>query len=98
MKREKSEIRERCKQKVYPKDRYGAFWPHQCKKLATKDGFCAIHHPDHIEERRRKVMARHERKRQESAWFRLEKANDTIKELKEEIERLKKLLEEKYEK
>ena len=47
--------RERCKQTVYPNDRWGAFHPHQCSKFATKDGYCKTHHPDTLAAKRRKV-------------------------------------------
>ena len=42
---------DKCKARVCPPDRWGAFHPHQCKRKAVRDGFCNTHHPENIEKR-----------------------------------------------
>ncbi len=50
-KREEFMIEGKCKYKVYPHDRWGAFHPHQCHKNTWKDGYCKQHHPDTVKAR-----------------------------------------------
>jgi hypothetical protein len=40
-------------------------WPryHQCKRKAVKEGYCKQHHPDAVEARRYKAVARYEERR-----------------------------------
>lgn len=53
---------ERCKESVYPSDRDGSFYPHQCERKAWKDGYCKQHHPDSVKERNEKARQRHEQR------------------------------------
>lgn len=48
---------ERCKERVFPNERWGVFHPHQCSRRAVKDGFCKIHHPDEKKAREEKAHA-----------------------------------------
>jgi len=36
---------DRCKEQVFPRDRYGSFHPHQCERKAVEKGFCRQHGP-----------------------------------------------------
>ncbi len=36
----------KCKETVYPNERWGSFHPHQCHKNIWKDGYCKQHHPE----------------------------------------------------
>ncbi len=77
--------KEKCKEKVYPNERWGSFHPHRCKNNAWKDGYCKQHHPDTAKEREQKSEARWEAKRKRSPEYKLKQAG-------KEIERLKKAL------
>ena len=71
-----------CKETVYPNDRWGSFHPHRCTRKAAKDGFCKMHHPDSVSERRQKSMDRYEQKLANSPYTRLGIAHEKIAELK----------------
>lgn len=86
----------RCKQTVYPNDRWGAFHPHQCSFKEVKDGYCKIHHPDAVEKRNAEKEKRELAKRKKDPFYQLREALIRIEELKtlnksflQEIEKLK---------
>lgn len=63
---------------------------HQRTRKCVRDGFCNTHHPDSVRERQKKSMEEYDKKLQNSPLKRLWDANQRIKELEAEIERLKK--------
>ena len=79
----------RCKETVYPNERWGSFYPHQCEKKIWKDGYCKIHHPDTVAEMRRKSDEQYKIKQKQSAWYLLGEAQKRIQELELEIEKLR---------
>ena len=76
----------RCKERVYG---IGVWHDYQCNRKAWKDGYCKQHHPDTVAERRRKSDEKYEKLQENSPWNLLRKANERIKELEAEVERLK---------
>jgi flagellar biosynthesis/type III secretory pathway protein FliH len=79
----------KCKKKVYPKERWGSFHPHQCRRDIWKDGYCKTHHPD--TEKARQV-AREKRwkeeedaRRKNSPLLLLQKAIKKIEELERQL-------------
>ncbi len=79
--------KERCKQSVYPNDRWGAYHPHQCCKRVWKDEFCKTHHPESVEARQQKSERRWKEKHERDP---LTIALKTVDQLKKENELLKK--------
>ena len=63
-----------CSTKVYPPDRWGAFHPHPCGKKEWKDGYCKIHHPESVEQRRKKSQERFDARIKNPAVEDLERA------------------------
>ena len=83
----------KCKETVYPKERWGSFHGYRCTRNVWKDDYCKTHHPDCVKERREKAKKRYDEKRVDSDWMKLERAVERTKELEAEIERLKRCLE-----
>ena len=65
------------------------FHDHRCFRKTWKDGYCKQHHPDTVAERRRKSMEKWEEKRKQEPWYRLQRANERIKELEELVATLR---------
>lgn len=84
---------ERCSEKVYPQERWGAFHPHRCKRKIWKDGVCRQHHPESKEEREKKSMMLYEKKRKRTPEYLLMKARERIEELEKELAEFRKLKE-----
>ena len=83
---------EKCKEIVYPSDRYGAFHPGQCSRRAVKDGYCKQHHPDSVAEHERKNTERFKQKQENSPYVLLSQARNRIKELEKEVKKLTEIL------
>jgi len=82
-------IEGKCKEKVYPKEAWGSFHPHQCLHNIWKDGFCKFHHPDTVKARREAREKRWKEKlEKDPIILLLQKANEKIKELEERIREL----------
>ena len=84
---------EKCKEMVSPKERWGSFHQYQCTRKTWKDGYCKTHHPDTVKVRQEESRKRYEEKMENSEYMKLKRANECIKELEAEVERLKKCLE-----
>lgn len=76
----------KCQKMLYGTARYDQFVAHPCTKKHYKDGFCKIHHPEAVKMRQEISSRRWEEKMNNSP---LSKAMRKIKELEEEIKRLK---------
>ena len=81
-------MKERCKETVYPKDRWGAFHGYGCQRYAVKDGYCKQHHPDSVKKRQDAAKQRFQDKQKSSCWYQLTEARKEIERLRAEIERL----------
>ena len=81
--------KKKCKEKVYPNERFGSFHPHRCRRNVWQDGYCRIHHPSSVQDRQLKSKNRYEEKQKLSPWYRLREALEKIKQLEAEIENLK---------
>lgn len=73
-----------------------AWRSHQCQRKATVDGWCRQHHPD-AEAKRREERRERERKAMASspialAHARADKAEERVRELEAEVERLRELV------
>ena len=53
-----------CKEKVYPKERWGSFHPYQCTRKIWMDGYCKQHHPRTVAERESIKDAKYEAARE----------------------------------
>lgn len=81
---------EYCKQRVYG-DR-GSYLGRQCSNCSNnvwKDGYCKIHHPDYVQERREKSVERFKQKEANNPYTLLKKEVDRTKELEAQVESLK---------
>ncbi len=80
----------KCKEEVFDS---GAWHSHQCShniwKDKPNDGYCKQHHPDIVKERDKAREERWKKVEEESPIHRLLKANERIKELEVEIDKLK---------
>ena len=76
---------EKCKAKVVPNTRFGAFYIHRCTRKAVRDGYCRQHHPEAVAERERKSSERHEEKIAASPQAKLRKE---VERLSAEVSRL----------
>jgi hypothetical protein len=63
---------------------------HQCTLKVVKDGFCRIHHPEAVAERRKKVEARQAESYARQPWVLLANAKEEITKLQAKIKRLEK--------
>ena len=61
-----------CKQSVYNQDAWRGF---QCSRKVWKDGYCKQHHPDNVEERRKKSLIAYEAKLKQTPWYHLSVMN-----------------------
>jgi len=85
---------EKCKERVFPNDKWGAFYPHRCNFNAVKDGYCTIHHPEYVKKKDKRVHERAIAKQKRTPEYRLrlklEQALEEIEELKKKNRKLKK--------
>ena len=80
---------ERCKETVYPNERYGAFHGHQCTRKAVKDGYCKIHHPDSVRKRQEISAKRYNERIEQSEYAQLKRAREEIERLTQQLEEAK---------
>ena len=85
--------KKRCKQRVYPPGTFGGFHPYQCTRFVwsehTEDGYCKIHHPITVKARQDKSHERYMAKMEKDPWVLLARAQQTIRELQDELEALR---------
>ena len=79
----------RCKERVVPNERWGAFHAHQCSRKIWKDGFCKQHHPETEKQRDARAREQWNAKNENSDRMKLKRAYERIKELEAEVERLR---------
>ena len=83
-------IEDRCKERVFPKEHYGAFHGYQCHKNIWKDGFCKIHHPESVAARQNLSMKRWEAKRGKDplslAYKKIDELEEIIRDLRAKVE------------
>lgn len=82
-------MEEQCREKISGSGRYGSFNMRHCSKKVWKDGYCKVHHPSSAEERLHKSAMLWEEKMKKEPHFLLQKANERIIELENEIQLLK---------
>ena len=80
---------ERCKETVYPNEKYGAFHGHQCTRKAVKDGYCKIHHPDSVRKRQEISAKRYNERIEQSEYAQLKRAREEIERLTQQLEEAK---------
>lgn len=66
---------------------------YQCSRNIWKDGYCKQHHPDSVKEREKKRDERYKEQQEKSPWRQLEEAKIRIKDLEGELVLLKDELE-----
>lgn len=68
----------RCRESVADGGRSVGF--HQCGKLATRDGYCGLHHPDAVQKRHAERDARYDRETQlrDAQWAVRDKERDVV--------------------
>jgi len=52
------DIQDRCKERVYPNEKWGSFHPYRCQRKAWKDDYCKQHHPDSVAKREKEANER----------------------------------------
>ena len=82
-------MNERCKETVYPNEKYGAFHGHQCTRKAVKDGYCKIHHPDSVRKRQEISAKRYNERIEQSEYAQLKRAREEIERLTQQVEEAK---------
>jgi len=87
-------IKERCKEKVHPNNRWGSFHPRQCHAKIWKHGYCKIHHPDTVRIRQEAKEKRWEEEKENNPILLLQKANKQIEILEAEIKKKDKMIKE----
>lgn len=80
---------DRCKETVYPNERWGSFHPHACHRNAWRDGYCKQHHPDTVKARNAAAEKRFEEKQKRQPWYLLKEAQKRIAQLEAEIAELR---------
>jgi Zn-dependent M32 family carboxypeptidase len=75
----------KCKEKVYPSERWGSFHGHQCHKNIWKDGYCKQHHPDTVEARHEAREKVWKQKIEKDPILLLQKATKKIEELERQL-------------
>lgn len=83
----------RCGARVYPQERRGSFYGHQCQRKAWKDGFCKTHHPETVKardaEREKKWREKEAKDPLNCALKRVKQLEARVKELEAENENLR---------
>ena len=78
----------RCKESVVPAEQWGSFHTRQCHRKIWRDGYCKQHHPDAVEERRKKSEEKFRLKMENNPFKRIYKLELRIVELVEENRKL----------
>lgn len=83
--------KDKCKQTVYSKERYGSLRGYQCSRKAVQDGYCKQHHPDNVKVRQEQNMQKYQERLNNlpivSAQQRIERLEQQIRDLgKEPVE------------